>query len=365
MRDHFLPEPSYQHGQPNKTGILLINLGTPDAPTKAALKPYLREFLSDPRIVELPSWLWQPILRGVILQTRPAKSAAKYAQIWTRDGSPLKLHTEQLAKQLKGTLGERGQRQLEVGYGMRYGNPSVESALMALKHKGCERILLLPLYPQYAASSTASALDAAYGALQKIRHQPEIRVIKHFHDAPPYINALATSIREYWAQHGRPSKLLLSFHGTPKFALDRGDPYHCECLKTARLLAEALQLNKEQYEICFQSRFGKAEWLQPYLSTTLGKLGKAATKRVDVVCPGFVSDCLETLEEVAMEGKATFLAAGGKEFHYIPCLNTGATWVDALADLVTDHLQGWLPPSYDDASRASSRQRALELGARQ
>ncbi|MBB5019858.1 ferrochelatase [Chitinivorax tropicus] len=364
MKDPFLKEPAYTHGQAQRIGVLLINLGSPAAPTKQALKPYLREFLSDQRIVELPGWLWQPILRGIILNTRPKHSAEKYAAIWTKDGSPLKVYTERLAKLTQGLLGEGGHKQILVSYAMRYGQPAIATELAKLKEKGCERILLVPLYPQYAASSTGSALDACFRTLLATRNQPEIRTIKHFHDAPGYIESLANSVRRYWAEHGQPSKLVMSFHGIPKFALERGDPYHCECLKTGRLLAEALGLTKDQYEICFQSRFGRAEWLQPYLSARLEQLGKARTERVDVICPGFVADCLETLEEVAMEGKATFLSAGGKDFHYIPCLNDNTDWVTSLTTIIQSHLSGWLQTSTDN-ERQASRQRALSHGAHQ
>ncbi len=338
---HFRPEPSYAHGTPPRTGVLLINLGTPDAPTAPALRRYLKQFLSDRRVVEIPRAIWWPILNGIILNTRPRKSAEKYAQVWTNEGSPLLVHTQRQAKMLKGFLGVRGV-QVEVGFGMRYGNPSVASAIEALKARNCDRILVIPLYPQYAASSSASAMDAVWDALQHIRSMPEIRSIRHYHDHPGYIAALAASVREHWMTHGgRPDKLLMSFHGVPRYTLDKGDPYHCECQKTGRLLAEALGLSRDQYQICFQSRFGRAEWLQPYFAPTLEALGKQKTRRVDVICPGFSSDCLETLEEIAMEGKTTFLNAGGGEFHYIPALNERDDWIQALSDIVVQHLQGW------------------------
>lgn len=368
MSDRYLQEPDFRHDSLAQVGVLLINLGTPDAPTAAALKPYLRQFLSDPRVVEIPQWLWQPILRGVILNTRPKKSAQKYAQIWSKDGSPLKVYTEKLARQLQGFWGNSRRQPVVVDYAMRYGQPSVEAALQRLKQQGCRRILIAPLYPQYAASSTASALDEVYRVLQQMRNMPEIRVLKHFHDHPAYIDALAQRVLGHWQRNGRPDKLLMSFHGVPKFALDRGDPYHCECLKTGRLLAAALGLNKDQYEIAFQSRFGKAEWLKPYAAETLDRLGKAGTGRLDVICPGFVADCLETLEEIAMEGKQTFLAAGGKEYRYIPCLNDEAYWVEALIRIVEPHLAGWIDPAYD-AQRARldvgrTRELAQALGAK-
>ena len=361
---YYLNEPAHSHGSPARVGILLINLGTPEAPTAAALRPYLKQFLGDRRVVEIPRLIWWLILNGIILNIRPRKSAAKYAQIWTSEGSPLLVHTRRQAIKLRGFLGEHG-IDVEVEYAMRYGNPSVTSALSALKRRHCDRILVIPMYPQYAASSSASALDAVWEALQHTRNMPDIRTVRHYHDHPGYISALAASIREYWMTHGgKPDKLLMSFHGVPRYTLDKGDPYHCECHKTARLLAEALQLTASQYQVCFQSRFGKAEWLQPYFSPTLEALGKQKTGRVDVVCPGFSSDCLETLEEIAMEGKETFLHAGGGEFHYIPALNACDAWIHALTDIVKQHLQGWVTTS-NPADLERSRQQAIAMGAKQ
>jgi ferrochelatase len=360
----YLPEPAYQHGTLAKTGILLINLGTPDAPTGQALRPYLKEFLSDPRVVEIPRAVWWLILNGVILNTRPKKSAEKYAQIWTSEGSPLQFHTERQTKLLKGYLGDRVNAPIVVEYAMRYGNPSVASVLAKLKEQGCDRILVLPLYPQYAASSTATAFDAVFQAFAGMRNVPAIRTVKHYHDHPGYIAALAQNVRDYWQQNGRPDKLVMSFHGVPRFSLDKGDPYHCECQKTGRLLAAALGLDEKQYKLCFQSRFGRAEWLQPYTAATLEALGKEGMGRVDVVCPGFVADCLETLEEIAMEGKASFLNAGGKEFHYIPALNERPEWIAALTDIALEHLQGWVAAESDREGAAASRSRALAMGAK-
>lgn len=360
---HFHPEPPYTHGAPPRTGILLLNLGTPDAPTPAALRRYLKQFLSDRRIVEIPRVLWWLILNGIILNLRPRKSAQKYAQIWTKEGSPLMAHARRQTTLLQGYLGERGVF-VEVALGMRYGNPSVASAINQLKASHCERILVIPLYPQYAASSTASALDAVWDALQRLRNVPEIRTVRHYHDHPAYIAALAASVHAYWQAHGKPDQLLISFHGIPRKSLQQGDPYHCECHKTGRLLAEALGLAARQYQVCFQSRFGRAEWLKPYLAPTLEQLGKQKTARVDVICPGFSSDCLETLEEIAMEGKVTFLKAGGGEFHYIPALNTRDEWISALSDIAQQHLQGWTPAG-DAADWQKSRQLALAMGANQ
>lgn len=364
----FQTEPEFRHDQPRRIGVLLINLGTPEAPTAPALRTYLKEFLSDRRVVEIPRAVWWPILNGVILNTRPAKSAHKYASIWQPEGSPLKVHTEQLAARLGEALATRLSEPVRVAWAMRYGQPSVAAVLNQLKRADCDRLLILPLYPQYAASSAGTALDAVYRALLKIRAQPDLRTVRHYHDDPGYIDALRQSIESHWAAHGRPDVLLMSFHGVPKRSLELGDPYHCECLKTGRLLAEALGLAPEAYRITFQSRFGKAEWLQPYTDATLTELGRQKTRRVDTLCPGFAADCLETLEEIAMEGKTTFLQAGGGEYHYIPALNTRPTWVSALADLVERHLAGWRDDSYDaereEARMKTCQERARALGAK-
>jgi protoporphyrin/coproporphyrin ferrochelatase len=365
---NYLAEPQYRHDAIAKTGILLINLGTPAAPTRAALRPYLKQFLSDPRVVEIPRLLWWPILHGIILTFRPGKSAQKYAQIWLPEGSPLKVHTERQAKLLKGLLGERLGSQCVVDYAMTYGEPSVASAMARLKAENCQRILALPLYPQYAASSTASAMDAVFDVLSHSRNQPALRSVKHFHDHPGYIAALAQSVRDHWMQHDRAEVLVMSFHGVPRRSLDQGDPYHCECHKTGRLLAEALGLSEQQYRVTFQSRFGAAEWLKPYTVEVLAELGKQGNGRVDVICPGFVADCLETLEEIAMEGKATFLNAGGKEFRYIPALNERPDWIAALADLVQQNLHGWISDEWNlqttQQLAQQSRARAEKLGSK-
>ncbi len=358
----------HKHGTIPKTGILLINLGTPAAPTAEALRPYLREFLSDPRVVEIPRALWLPILHGVILRRRPRVSAAKYALIWTKEGSPLAVHTEKQALLLKGYLGERFKTPLAVAWAMRYGEPAIEETLQALCEEGCDRVLVLPLYPQYAASSTASSFDAVFDAMKKMRNPPALRLVKHYHDHPAYISALAKNVNRYWEVNGRPDKLLMSFHGLPRFALDRGDPYHCECHKTARLLASELGLSAERYVVTFQSRFGRAEWLQPYTLQTVQELGKRKTGRLDVVCPGFVADCLETLEEIAMENKAAYVKAGGEEFRYIPALNENHEWIEALARIAADNLHGWASTEWDATAgtreAASARARALALGAK-
>jgi len=364
----FVPEPRHQHGSIPATGILLISLGTPEPPTARALRPYLRQFLSDRRVVEIPRALWWPILNGIVLNTRPGKSAGRYAKIWTAEGSPLAVHTGRQARLLGGYLGERTKAPLEVEWAVRYGRPTVEEKMRALRERGCERVLVIPLYPQYAASTTGSAYDAVGAALSHMRNVPALRVVKHFHDHSGYIQALAQSIRDHWMVSGRPDRLVMSFHGVPRFMLDRGDPYHCECQKTARLLAEALALKPEQYLVAFQSRFGRARWLTPYTMSAVAELGERKIGRIDVVCPGFVSDCLETLEEIAIEAKAAFLRAGGREFQYIACLNERDDWMRALTDIALDNLRGWASTGDDDpaARRAAeaSRLRALAMGAR-
>lgn len=361
-------EPPYTHGTIARTAVVLVNLGTPDAPTAPALRRYLKQFLSDPRVVEIPKAAWSIILNGFILPLRSGKSAEKYASIWTQDGSPLKIHTEKQAMLLRGYLGERG-HDVQVAYAMRYGNPSLPDVLDGLKADGCDRILVIPAYPQYSGTTTASIFDAVFSHYAKVRNVPELRLVKHYHDHDAYIRALKDSLLAYWEMHGRPDKLVMSFHGVPKRTLLLGDPYHCECHKTARLLATQLQLAPEQYLVTFQSRFGRAEWLQPYTAPTLQKLAKDGTRRVDVICPGFTGDCLETLEEIAMEAKRDFLTAGGKEFHYIPCLNESPAWIAALAEIAEQHLIGWptvLTPQMREQVRKAaqiSRAQASLLGA--
>ncbi len=367
---YYNSEPKYEHGDQLKVGILLANLGTPDAPTAKALRPYLRQFLSDRRIVEIPRLIWWLILNCIILVVRPRKSAEKYASVWTKEGSPLLMHAQKQATLLRGFLGQKIKSPVAVELGMSYGNPSMASAIEKLKAQHCDRILVFPLYPQYAASSTASALDAVWRVLLKTRNMPAIRTIKHYHDHPAYIAALAQSVREHWRINGgKPSKLVMSFHGVPKFHLMNGDPYHCECYKTARLLAEALELSKDEYMVAFQSRFGKQEWLKPYLANTLEDLGKAQTKRIDVICPGFSSDCLETLEEIAMEGKHIFQSHGGGEYHYIPALNENEAWIHAMSTIALENLQGWVSPEWDSIQAKKDAEmtklRAQSLGAQQ
>ena len=361
----FAKEPSYSHGQAAATAVLYCNLGTPDAATPAAVRRYLAEFLGDPRVVEIPRLLWLLILHGIVLRIRPARSAAKYASIWTSEGSPLKVWTEKQAKLLQGWLAQRG-HPVTVRHAMRYGQTSIASQLDALKQQGATRILILPAYPQYSATTTASVFDAVYAWAARARAIPELRFVNHYHDEATYIEALVKRVRKFWQDNGRAERLVMSFHGLPQRNLQLGDPYHCECLKTARLLATRLGLGKDDYMVTFQSRLGRAKWLQPYTEPSLVKLARAGIGRVDVVCPGFTSDCLETLEEIAIEAKAAFLAAGGKELAYIPCLNDQPEWINALCTITLQHLQGWPTQAVDDADeRASANARALAMGAQQ
>jgi len=359
------PEPDYRHGSALRTGVLLVNLGTPDAPNAPALRRYLKEFLSDPRVVEIPKLVWWPILNGIILNVRPKKSAVKYASIWMDEGSPLRVYTERQTRLIDAELRQRGV-DVDVDFAMRYGNPSIPSVIEAMRARGLRRLLVLPMYPQYSSSTTATAFDVLMESFTSMRNQPDLRLIRSFHDHDPYITALAKSVERHWAHHGKGDLLLFSFHGVPKRSLLKGDPYHCECHKTARLVAEKLGLPTSAWRLAFQSRFGKAEWLKPYTSEVIHDLPKQGVKTLDVMCPGFPADCLETLEEIAMEGKEDFLTAGGEHYRYIPCLNDDAVGIGALSDLIEQHLSGW-PVKHDDAPAVSEleyqRARATELGA--
>jgi len=365
----YAPEPSFTHDRAGRLGVLLVNLGTPDGPTPGAVRRYLAEFLADPRVVEIPAAIWKPLLHGIILRIRPAQSAERYRRIWTKDGSPLLLHSQRQRTLLFGYLGARLKSlglpadHCLVELGMRYGRPSIDEALQRLREGRCDRVLVLPLYPQYAASTTASSLDAVYAATATMRRMPALRVVDAYHDDPGYVGAVVQNIDDYWARNGRPNKLVLSFHGVPRRTLDLGDPYHCQCLKTARLVTTELGLRPEQYVVTFQSRFGRGKWLEPYTAGTLVELAREGMRRVDVVCPGFVSDCLETLEEIGIEGQAAFLKAGGSEFHAIPCLNERPAWIAALAALALKHLAGWLEPPPDAATRDATQMRARSRGA--
>ena len=356
------PQPAASTGA--RTGILLVNLGTPEAPTAGAVRRYLREFLSDPRVVELPRAVWYPILYGLVLTTRPKRSAARYAAIWTADGSPLLLYTQRQAKLLKGLLGERLRVPLGVEFAMRYGEPSIAAVLDGMVRAGCQRVLVLPLYPQYAGSTTGSVLDCVSATLARTRSKPALRVVQHFHDHPAYIRALGDLIRDYWRANGRPETLVMSFHGLPKRTVDRGDPYQRECQETARLLAAELELPDGSWQAAFQSRFGRAEWLQPYTATVLEALARQG-RRVDVVCPGFVADCLETLEEIGIEGRAAFRAAAAArgELRLLPCLNDRPGWIEALVEVVREGLGDWIGAAGDRAATgADGRTRRLGAG---
>ncbi len=327
---------------PRSVAIVLCNLGTPDAPTPKALRRYLAQFLSDRRVVEIPPLFWLPILHGIILRVRPRKAAAKYASVWSEAGSPLAVWTQRQAELLGQRLQQAG-LDIPVLPAMRYGQPAIERQLQALHAQGRQRVLLLPLYPQYCAATTASVFDAATLWLQRARSFPELRLVNDYHDHPGYIGALADSVRQHWQQQGKAAEhLVISFHGIPARNVQLGDPYADQCQRTAQLLAQALQLPPERLSVTFQSRFGPAQWLQPYTEPTLQALAKAGTRSVEVICPGFASDCLETLEEISMEAREAFLEAGGQEFAYIPCLNDRSSHIDLLEQLVQQHVAGWV-----------------------
>lgn len=358
----------FRHDEVPRTGVLLTNLGTPDAPTAAALRRYLKEFLSDPRVVEIPRPLWWLILNGIVLRTRPAKSAQAYARVWTERGSPLLTHCEDIAQALEKKLSDRFQGPLTLALGMRYGNPSLQSALEQLREAGVQRLLVLPLYPQYASSTTGSTFERISQILSSWRWIPEFRMVTSYHDEADYIRALADRIRRYWDGNGRGERVLFSFHGIPKFTFLAGDPYHCHCHKTARLVAARLGLKDEEWFVSFQSRFGRAEWLMPYTDATLEDWGRKGVGDIDVVCPGFPADCLETIDEIAFENGELFRESGGGQLRYIPALNDDKAHIEALEGLVLRHAAGW--PELDRRSEeqaraeaASTLSRARSLGA--
>lgn len=328
----------------SKIGVLLVNLGTPDAPTPKAIRRYLAEFLSDPRVIEIPMLLWKPILHGFILPFRPRRLAPRYAETWLADGSPLAVYTRRCANALQQELDAQGGG-YQVAMAMRYGSPAMDQALEQLLSDGCERVLMLPLYPQYAASTTATAVDSVMRSLAHWRNQPEVRWVKRFHLDPGYLAALAGRVQAFWAEHGRADRLLMSFHGLPRACVDAGDPYYDDCLETGHALARQLGLGAHEYLITFQSRFGAQRWLEPYTEPTLVALGKQGVGHIDVICPGFVADCLETLEEIAVQARDAFVTAGGQRLRYIPALNDDAAWVQALSRLVQHQTQGWTADS--------------------
>ncbi|TNC81812.1 MAG: ferrochelatase [Oleiphilus sp.] len=341
----------FTHQQKDLTGVLITNLGTPEAPTPAALRRYLAEFLSDPRVVEIPRLIWKLILHGIILRLRPRKSAEAYRGVWTERGSPLLFHTEDQCAALQQALGDKYGENLCVDFAMRYGEPSIGAVVDRMLNKGVRRLLVLPLYPQYSGSTSGSTFDAIARDFGARRWLPHLRFVASYHDFPPYIEAMAAQVREYWQQHGRAERLILSFHGVPKQFLMQGDPYHCQCHVTARLLAAQLGLEASEYMVTFQSRFGKAEWLQPYTDVTLKQLPAQGVKRVQMFCPGFSSDCLETLEEIAVENRDYFMESGGEQYAYIPALNAGDAHIEALVHLIGDHLAGWSHETVDVGMR--------------
>lgn len=327
-------DPLFHQAKPATTGVLLVNLGTPDAPTAPALRRYLAEFLADTRVIEIPKIIWMLILHGIILRVRPKKSAAKYATVWTEEGSPLLAISKRQAAAMQTQLGAHA----NVKLGMRYGNPSIQKALREFQREGVRKIIVLPLYPQYAAATTGSSFDAVALELQKWRVVPELHFINNYCDNPLFIDALAASIQENFNQYGKPEKLLLSYHGMPKRNLELGDPYFCLCQKTTRLVAEKLGLHKEEYLTTFQSRFGYAEWLQPYTDATLEELAKSGIQNVAIISPAFSADCLETLEELAVENRDIFMHAGGAEYRYIPALNDREDHIRVFIDLIKKQL---------------------------
>lgn len=351
----------FKHGERAKIGVLITNLGTPEAPTKSALRRYLGQFLSDPRVVEVPRLLWKVILHGVILRIRPARSAKAYQTVWTEKGSPLMFHTQAQRDALAVKLADEFGDGVEVAFAMRYGQPSIHNAIEGLMQAGVRKLVVLPLYPQYSGSTSASTFDDIAADFTRRRWLPDFRFISHYPDYPPYIAAVAEKIKAHWAEHGRTDKLLFSYHGVPKRYLLEGDPYHCECYKTTRLVAEYLDLGEDEYITTFQSRFGREEWLQPYTDETLKALPAKGVKSVQMVCPGFSSDCLETIEEIGEENREYFIEAGGETYQYIECLNADSAHIDMMAQLVLDNTQGWQPQ--DLALTTQTAQRAKELGA--
>lgn len=339
----YLSSPQYDHDTPERIGVLLVNSGTPDSNSTADVRRFLGRLLGDPRVVELPRALWLPLLHGMILRTRPFRSARKYRRIWGEQGSPLLTHSVQLREQLGARLGERVIAPIVVEIGMLYSNPGVPEALAKLRDAGAQRILVVPLFPQYCGVTTGAVHDQVTRELSRWRWLPEVRFVNEYHEHPGYIEALRASIADQWALHGRTEHLLMSFHGIPDQYFRQGDPYYCKCQKTARLLADELNLEDGGWSLSFQSRYGPGKWLRPYTDEVLEAMPKRGIRSVTVVCPGFAVDCFETLAEIDIEGRERFLTAGGLQFQYVPALNARPGHASALADLVTRHLQGWAP----------------------
>ena len=368
---HYSGNGPHRHDAPARTGILITNLGTSEAPSAQSVRRFLAEFLSDPCVIELPRWLWWPILHGIILRLRPSKVAHLYQRIWMDDGSPLYVYSRRLAAALESRLAARQHDLVQVELGMRYGQPSIAAALERMRQSNVQRLLVLPLYPQYSATTTGSTFDAVADVLRRWRWVPELRFVGHYHDDENHIEALAQSISAHRAAHGPPDRLLFSFHGLPRHYFLAGDPYYCHCQKTARLVAARLALPDGSWAVSFQSRFGPREWLQPYTQKLLGQWAKSGVRHVQVICPGFAVDCLETLDEIQILNKETFLGAGGSQFSYIPALNDSAGQVDALLALIDRHCRGWKKHgpemSAADIQRElqETKQRAARLGATQ
>ena len=360
-RSYYTGLAGQSHDQPAQAGVLLVNLGTPEAPTARAVRPYLAEFLGDRRVIEYPRWLWWLILHGVILRVRPARSAHAYARIWTAEGSPLRVGSEKLATGLQATLRDQSPEPMRVALAMRYGAPSVRTQIEQWQREGVRRLLVLPLYPQYSGTSTGSVIDAVADTLKHLRWPPELRIVNDYHDDSGHIEALALSIERWWSEHGRGEKLLLSFHGIPQRYVAAGDPYFHQCQTTATLLRKRLGLDESQLIVSFQSRVGREPWLQPYTDATVRQLAADGIKRLDVACPGFAVDCLETLEEIAMQNRDFFTDSGGEALRYIPALNDSPEQLASLAALILRHTQGWsesttaTPPQRDVAENLRDR----------
>lgn len=349
----------FSHQQQPKIGVIVTNLGTPTAPTASALRTYLAEFLSDPRVVEFPRLLWKCILHGIILRIRPRRSAAAYKTVWTDQGSPLMIHTQNQCLALQQSLHQIYGDHIVVDFAMRYGSPSMAERIEAFQRQGVTRLLVLPLYPQYSGATTGSTFDALAHDFTTRRWLPDLRFISHYHDYPAYIDAIADSITRYREQHGSADKLVFSYHGVPMRYLKNGDPYHCECYKSSRLVAEKLGLSKEDYITTFQSRFGREEWLKPYTDETLKALATNGTQSVQVICPGFSSDCLETIEEIGEENREYFMDAGGERYEYIPALNDSPQHIALLTQLIQENLQGWSLPDLNAGNKTEAHYQVL------
>ena len=350
----YIGTPDFVHGTEEKLGVLIVNLGTPEAPETVPVRRYLAEFLSDPRIIELPRWLWNVLLHGIILRVRPARSAKAYREVWSEEeGSPLLSISRRQTGAVRAELERRFGEDVVVALGMRYGTPSIDGAIAELEAANVRRLIVLPMYPQYSGTTTASVFDAVTSRLQRTRWIPEMRFVNQFCDERGFVEALAASVRESWAEHGRGELLVTSYHGIPKRYLTNGDPYHCLCHKTSRLLAEALGIGPDELRVVFQSRVGREEWLRPYCDETMKTLPGEGVKSIDVLCPAFSADCLETIEEISGENREYFEEHGGERFRYIPCLNDRADHIAFLGDLIERHAQGW-----PEADRSRDRARA-------